>query len=234
MPVIRREHFNRWYSVRAYFISFTLADIPMQVLCTIVYILITYFMTGQPLEFGRFTAFFFVNLLVCFVAQGLGLLCGSIFDVKYGCIMGNFFICPFLIFSGFFVQLKHAHHLLHWLFHISFLKYALEGKIIDNDVATRLLTFLCVAGGVYAIFGFNRAKIECDDERLNYCRYSYPNQLLRDIGIQDCAKNSTTNCDAYMYESQKTDFSKAIFTLILFTIVFRSVAYFIMRHRLKS
>lgn len=105
-----------------------MADIPIQCLCTVLYILITYLMTGQPLEIFRFTGFFFVNLLVCFVAQGLGLVCGSIFDVKYGCIFGNFFICPFLLFSGFFVQLKHAHHLTHWLFHISFLKYALEGR----------------------------------------------------------------------------------------------------------
>lgn len=128
LPVIKREHFNRWYSVRAYFVSLTLADIPIQVLCTVIYILITYFMTGQPLEFYRFAGFFSVNLLVSFVAQGLGLLCGSIFSVKYGCIFGNFFLCPFLVFSGFFVQMKHTHHFTHWMFHISFLKYALEGK----------------------------------------------------------------------------------------------------------
>lgn len=90
-------------------------------------------------------------------------------------------------------------------------------------------------GGVYAIFGFQREKLECDDEVLNYCRYSYPNQLLRDIGIQDCAKNSTTlnNCDEFMYANQKTSFVKVIIALILFTIVFRGIAYFIMRHRLK-
>lgn len=129
LPVIKREHFNRWYSVRAYFISLTLADIPIQVFCTVIYILITYFMTSQPLELFRFAGFFFVNLLVCFVAQGLGLLVGSIFNVKYGTLLGNFFICPFLVFSGFFVQMKHAHVYTHFLFHISFLKYALEGEL---------------------------------------------------------------------------------------------------------
>ena len=94
--------------------------------------------------------------------------------------------------------------------------------------------FSTLLGGVYTIFGFNRGKIECDDDKLNYCRYSYPNQLLRDIGIQDCAKNSTTNCDEVMYENQKVDFLKVIVALIMFTLVFRGVAYFIMRHRLKS
>lgn len=125
---MKREHFNRWYSVRAYFISFAVADIPIQVFCTTIYILITYVMTSQPMEMFRFSGFFLVNLLVCFVAQGLGLLVGSIFNVKWGTILGNFFICPFLIFSGFFVQMKHAHAISHWLFHISFLRYALEGE----------------------------------------------------------------------------------------------------------
>jgi ATP-binding cassette, subfamily G (WHITE), member 1 len=129
LPVIKREHFNRWYSFTAYYMSLILADIPMQILCTIIYLLITYFLTNQPLELFRFGAFFLINLLCSFVAQGLGLVVSSLFNVKWGCIFGNMFICPFLLFSGFFVQLEHAHSALHWLFHISFLKYALEGLI---------------------------------------------------------------------------------------------------------
>lgn len=188
----------------------------MQVLCTVAYILITYFLTNQPLELFRFTAFFTINLLCTFVAQGLGMVVAAIFDVKWGTILGNFFICPFLVFSGFFIQMNHAHKLLHWLFHISFLKYALEGS-------------------VYSVLGFNRTKLECDesDDKLNYCRYSYPNQLLRDIGVQDCAKNSTSNCDNYMYNNQKRDFTRVIIALVLFIIFFRVVAFCIMRYRLK-
>lgn len=219
LPVIKREHFNRWYSFSAYFTSLTLADLPLQVLCTIIYILITYFLTDQPLEFFRFTGFFTINLLCTFVAQGLGLVCSSICNVKWGIMLGNFFICPFLIFSGFFVQMKHIHKAMHWLFHISFLKYALEGS-------------------VYSIIGFNREKMECDDfdNELVYCRYSYPNQLLRDIGIQDCAKNDTMNinCDEFMYENQKRDFSRVIIVLVVFIIVFRLIAFCIMRYRLKN
>ncbi|XP_070491982.1 ATP-binding cassette sub-family G member 1-like [Chironomus tepperi] len=219
LPVIKREHFNRWYSFSAYFTSLTLADLPMQILCTVIYIVITYFLTDQPLELFRFSAFFTINLLCTFVAQGYGLVVSSLFNVKWGTILGNFFICPFLIFSGFFVQMKHIHEALHWLFHISFLKYALEGS-------------------VYSIIGFNRTKIECDefDKEISYCRYSYPNQLLRDIGIQDCAKNSTINenCDAVMLDNQRYDFVKVIIVLALFIIFFRAVAFCIMRYRLKN
>ncbi|CAG9804367.1 unnamed protein product [Chironomus riparius] len=219
LPVIKREHFNRWYSFSAYFTSLTLADLPMQILCTVIYIVITYFLTNQPLELFRFTAFFTINLLCTFVAQGYGLIVSSLFNVKWGTILGNFFICPFLIFSGFFVQMKHIHQALHWLFHISFLKYALEGS-------------------VYSIIGFNRTKIECDefDKEISFCRYSYPNQLLRDIGIQDCAKNNTSNenCDAVMLDNQKHDFVKVIIVLAVFIIFFRAVAFCIMKYRLKN
>ena len=94
------------------------------------------------------------------------------------------------------------------------------------------------AGSVYSIIGFNRTKIECDefDKEISYCRYSYPNQLLRDIGIQDCAKNntSTENCDAVMLDNQRHDFVKVIIVLAVFIIFFRAVAFCIMKYRLKN
>lgn len=60
----------------------TVADIPIQVLCTVTYISITYFMTGQPLEAYRMGLFTLICLMVAWVAQGLGLLVASLFDVK--------------------------------------------------------------------------------------------------------------------------------------------------------
>lgn len=82
LPVIKREHFNRWYSFTAYYTSLILADLPFQVLCTIVYIVITYFLTSQPLEWSRFSMFFIINLLCTFVAQGLGMIVSSLFNVR--------------------------------------------------------------------------------------------------------------------------------------------------------
>lgn len=82
LPVIKREHFNRWYSFTAYYVSQALADLPFQVLCIVSYILITYFITNQPLEWSRFTAFLFINLLCSFVGQGLGLIVSSLFNVS--------------------------------------------------------------------------------------------------------------------------------------------------------
>uniref|UniRef100_A0A182YMF1 ABC transporter domain-containing protein n=1 Tax=Anopheles stephensi TaxID=30069 RepID=A0A182YMF1_ANOST len=161
LPIITREHFNRWYSLRAYYIAMTVADIPIQLLCTVTYIVITYYMTGQPPEAFRIGLFTLICLMVAWVAQGLGLLVASLFDVKNGAVFGPFFICPFLIFSGFFIHLTDAHPVMHWLFHISFLKYALQGAAM-------------------AIFGYDRPRMDCDE---TYCHFVLPKKFLKEIDM---------------------------------------------------
>ena len=54
VAIIKREHFNRWYSVRAYYAALSLADLPIQFLCTLIYVTITYLLTDQPMEFFRY------------------------------------------------------------------------------------------------------------------------------------------------------------------------------------
>lgn len=82
LPIVIREHFNRWYSLKAYYTATTLADFPIQFVCTLIYITTTYFMTKQPPDFFRFWYFFGICLMVSMVAQSLGLLTGSLFSVK--------------------------------------------------------------------------------------------------------------------------------------------------------
>lgn len=60
----------------------TLADFPIQVGCILIYIIITYTMTSQPLEWFRFGYFFVICLMVALVAQSIGLVVGALFSVK--------------------------------------------------------------------------------------------------------------------------------------------------------
>lgn len=82
LPIVTREHFNRWYSLKAYYVAMTLADAPIQTGCIAIYIVITYLMTSQPLEFFRLGLFFAICLMTAFVAQSLGLVVGALFSVK--------------------------------------------------------------------------------------------------------------------------------------------------------
>lgn len=165
LAIVKREHFNGWYSIKAYYAAFILSDFPTQTLCTTIYVLITYFLTNQPPEMFRFIMFLVVCLMAAFNAQGLGLMVGSIFNLKMGSILGNFFVIPFLIYSGFFVKISEVNYYLHWLFNISFFKYALDGAM-------------------HAIYGFNRPKLDC---KADYCHFVYPTKFMSFIEMPSCS-----------------------------------------------
>ena len=162
LPMVKREHFNRWYSAEAYYLALSLVDIPSSILNNIVFVSITYFMTNQPIELLRIALFFTISILVSFTSQGLGLLSGSLANIQLTLIIAACGIFFFTLFSGFFVLMKDTHHLWHWLFYCSFLKHGLDG-------------------GFLAIFGFNRSKLECNEI---YCHYESPTKFLDTLGIQ--------------------------------------------------
>jgi len=164
MPIVRREHFNRYYSSGAYYLALTLVDIPTTILGNFIFISITYFMTHQPLEILRISLLLLVSTLIAFTSQGLGLLTGSMFDsVGYTLIVGAFVIFLFVMFSGFFILMKDSAYGWHWLFHASFMKHGLDGAFLS-------------------LLGFNREKLTCD---ATYCHFRWPHKFLESLGIQE-------------------------------------------------
>ncbi|XP_028177899.1 ATP-binding cassette sub-family G member 1-like [Ostrinia furnacalis] len=163
IPVVRREHFNRWYTAGAYYIATLISTLPTQTICTVSYACIVYWLTGMPPEFVRFGTFCWTLLLVSYVALSVGLLNGSMFNVKNGVIFGPFFIMPFTIFSGFFLRYSDAPVIFRWMFHISFLKHGLVGL-------------------VFAVFGMDRPKMPCSDI---YCHYTVPKKFIDDVQMSN-------------------------------------------------
>ncbi|EDW04162.1 ATP-binding cassette sub-family G member 4 [Drosophila grimshawi] len=161
IPIVSREHFNRWYSLRAYYVAITLADLPIQIICSALFIVPTYLMTHQPLEPWRFGMFFLIVFMTALVAQSIGLTVGAALSMHFGAILGPFFICPFLIFSGFFLQERDAPVYLRWFFDVSFLKYSLDGAML-------------------AIFGYGRARLDCEEM---YCHLSRPRYILKHVDM---------------------------------------------------
>ncbi|XP_017117022.2 ABC transporter G family member 2 [Drosophila elegans] len=162
-PIVSREHFNRWYSLRAYYVAITLADLPIQVICSALFIVPTYLLTQQPLELWRFGLFFLMVFVTALVSQSIGLAVGAALSLKLGSILGPFFICPFLQFSGFFLMEKDAPVYMRWMFDISFLKYSLEGSMA-------------------AIFGYNRDRLVCEEM---YCHLIAPKHILKSLDMAD-------------------------------------------------
>ncbi|KAF5280006.1 hypothetical protein FQA39_LY05387 [Lamprigera yunnana] len=162
MSVLTKEHFNRWYSLKMYYTSLCLVDIPISVFCCIVFSIITYYMTGQPLQWNRFLMFTILSMLIVFVAQSFGLIVGAVFNVVNGTFMGPCLSVPMMMFAGFGVTLRDLPSYLRWGTYISYLRYGLEGM-------------------VGAIYGLGRPVLDCPED--DYCHYKYPDKLLKEIAM---------------------------------------------------
>jgi len=161
IPVISREYFNRWYSLKSYYLAITLADVPLQVICSTGYTVVVYLMTAQPYDIIRYILFLTICIMVSMVAQSIGLLIGVSMSIQNGMVWGALAIMPFTIFSGFFVHMNDAPAYFQWLFHISYLKYGLDGVLIS-------------------IYSYERERLQCS---IDYCHFTSPQKFLEALDM---------------------------------------------------
>ncbi|XP_076239725.1 ATP-binding cassette subfamily G member 4 isoform X2 [Calliopsis andreniformis] len=163
LPVLLKENFNRWYSLKAYYLAITLSDIPFQAIFCIVYVTIVYFMTSQPTEIMRFSMFMGTCLLISFVAQSVGLVVGAAMNVQNGVFLAPVMSVPFLLFSGFFVSFDAIPVYLRWITYLSYIRYGFEGTAL-------------------ATYSFGREKLKCFQV---YCHFKNPETTLEELDMLD-------------------------------------------------
>lgn len=163
LSILLKEHFNRWYSLKMYYASVTLLGIPISVVCCIIFTVLIYLLSGQPLELSRFAMFFAISLLLDFVGQTMGLCVGAWFDVVNGTFLAPTLSIPMMMFAGFGVTLRDIPSYLKWGTYISYMRYGLEGY-------------------VGAIYGEDRENLACDEAA--YCHYRYPKKFLSEITMR--------------------------------------------------
>ncbi|XP_051174768.1 ATP-binding cassette sub-family G member 1 isoform X1 [Leptopilina boulardi] len=162
MPVLLKENFNRWYSLKAYYLAITVSDIPFQAIFCIIYVTIVYFLTSQLPELSRFSMFLSACLLISFVAQSVGLVVGAAMNVQNGVFLAPVMSVPFLLFSGFFVSFDAIPVYLRWITYLSYIRYGFEG--------TALATYA------------DRAKLKCYQI---YCHFKDPKTTLENLDMLD-------------------------------------------------
>lgn len=165
MSILLKENFNRWYSLKAFYIAITVIDIPISIVCCVLFSLIVYFMSGQPLEIARFSMFLSISMLTILLGQGTGLTIGAICNVVNGTFSGPTVAIPLMMFAGFGVSLRDLPSYLKWGTYVSYLRYGLEGYI-------------------GAIYGLDRPVLDCKEKTELYCHYRYPSKFLSDIAMQ--------------------------------------------------
>ncbi|XP_014226922.1 ATP-binding cassette sub-family G member 4-like isoform X2 [Trichogramma pretiosum] len=204
MNILKKEHFNRWYSLKAYYTSITLLDIPVSVVSCFFFSVVIYFMSDQPHENNwRFPMFFVTSLFVVFVAQSFGLMIGACCDVVNGTFLAPTLSVPMMMFAGFGVMISDLPAYLHWGSYISYLRYGLEGY-------------------VNAIYGLNRPALNCVDvdpegPGIDFCFYKEPKKFVNDV--------------VGMSENQ---FWNDMICLTIILIALRLIAFVLLRWKLMS
>ncbi|KAL0880636.1 hypothetical protein ABMA27_001862 [Loxostege sticticalis] len=163
MPVLVKEHFNRWYSLRSYYLAITVSDIPFQAIFCVIYVVIVYLLTSQPAVWFRFAMFLSSCLLISFVAQSVGLVVGAAMNVQNGVFLAPVMSVPFLLFSGFFVSFNAIPKYLRWITYLSYIRYGFEGTAL-------------------ATYSFDRPKLQCHQ---TYCHFKNPEITLEELDMKD-------------------------------------------------
>ncbi|CAK9821104.1 ATP-binding cassette sub-family G member 1 [Anthophora plagiata] len=163
LPVLLKENFNRWYSLKAYYLAITVSDIPFQAIFCIMYVTIVYFLTSQPTDSMRFSMFLGTCLLISFVAQSVGLVVGAAMNVQNGVFLAPVMSVPFLLFSGFFVSFDAIPVYLRWITYLSYIRYGFEGTAL-------------------ATYSFGREKLKCFQV---YCHFKNPETTLEELDMLD-------------------------------------------------
>jgi len=81
VKLVKKETFNRWYTLTPYYMALTVSRLPVQVLLNITFMAVTYWMSGLPQQFWRFCIFVAVGLMISLVAEGMGLAIGATFSI---------------------------------------------------------------------------------------------------------------------------------------------------------
>ncbi|KAL3266635.1 hypothetical protein HHI36_010798 [Cryptolaemus montrouzieri] len=162
IKLLRREYFNRWYSLKAYYMAITVSGLPLLILFGAMFLVIIYFFTDQPMEMERFVLFVAMGIAVALCSQGLGYIIGTLCSILKGSIVGPSAIAFLLALAVYGMGYNDGiEPYMKFIMKFSYVRYGLVGfcSSIFNE----------------------RAPLECTDEI--YCHYNNPSDLMKEMGM---------------------------------------------------
>lgn len=81
MLLVKREYFNRWYGLKPYYAALVVSRTPATVFFCLLYVVIVYPLTAQPMELPRILMFMTICVLTALISESLGTLISSTLSV---------------------------------------------------------------------------------------------------------------------------------------------------------
>ncbi|XP_050431660.1 ATP-binding cassette sub-family G member 1-like [Adelges cooleyi] len=162
--IMQKEYFNRWYSLKSYYISVTLVDLPLQICCTLVFCALIYLLSGQPLVLFRVTLFLLMFIMTGLMSQAIGMLVSTFFQ---NFVTNSIVVAVILLFwttyAGGMIRISDTPEIYRWLYDFSFMKHAVQGVL-------------------HSVYGFDRPVLPCPTV---FCLYGSPKLILQVLDMGD-------------------------------------------------
>ncbi|EFO88893.1 CRE-WHT-4 protein [Caenorhabditis remanei] len=126
LPVFLREHKSNIYSVEAYFLAKSIAELPQYTILPLIYGSVVYWMAGLVASpISSFFVFVFVCITLTWVAVSIAYVGACIFgDEGLVVTFMPMFVLPMLVFGGFYIN---ANNIPLYFRHISYLSWFKHG-----------------------------------------------------------------------------------------------------------
>ncbi|XP_054773833.2 broad substrate specificity ATP-binding cassette transporter ABCG2-like isoform X2 [Lytechinus pictus] len=151
------ESASGFYRVSVYFVAKVFCDLlPLRVVPTVLYVIITYWMIGLQPEVAKFFIYFLTLLLVTFVSSALAFAISSSVSIA-GIATLLIAMCYVLmmVFGGLLVNISSLPVWLQWLQYLSIFRFGLNSLLINEMVGMEFcetvgnVTIRCIQGTDY-------------------------------------------------------------------------------------
>ncbi|KAK9718466.1 hypothetical protein K7432_005480 [Basidiobolus ranarum] len=159
--VFQREHGSGYYTLKSYYFSKIIVELPINLFIPVIFSTITYWMIGYQTDAGKFFIYMLVNVVMSLVGSAIGMFIASLFkQLQVALAVVPLIVLPLMMFGGLFLNNGSAPVYLGWIQWISPIKYGFAalsknqftGLVVNGEaVGEQQLQSLSLDGG-FSIF----------------------------------------------------------------------------------
>ncbi|XP_021201263.3 ATP-binding cassette sub-family G member 1 [Helicoverpa armigera] len=165
VQLVKREYFNRWYGLKPYYAALVVSRTPATIFFSLIYLVITYPITSQPMELDRIIMFSVTCILIALISESMGTVISSMLSVVNSVFMGPSMSVPLMLLAVYGIGSGDDPLPIVWRLAraCSFLRYGIEGLVA-------------------AIYGPPREDLICPDH-VDYCEYKNVAYFVKLMGM---------------------------------------------------